>query len=170
MFQTMTRVIQLMAICLVAAALASGCKSSPQQHVDATRPVFQMRLALDTPSANTEPMTLITKNKDNTYSDVLNVQKTVLLNQTALQSAKSSTDALGQAVIEINFTGDGGKRFAEVTRQKMHKRLAIIIDGQLYEAPVIQMEISGGKALISGSFSKQEARELAAKINESLRK
>jgi preprotein translocase subunit SecD len=129
-----------------------------------------MRLALDTPSANTEPMTLITKNKDNTYSDVLNVQKTVLLNQTALQSAKSSTDALGQAVIEINFTGDGGKRFAEVTRQKMHKRLAIIIDGQLYEAPVIQMEISGGKALISGSFSKQEARELAAKINESLRK
>jgi preprotein translocase subunit SecD len=129
-----------------------------------------MRLVLDTASADSEQITLTTKNEDKTFTDTLNVQKTVLLDQTALQSAKSSTDALGQPVIEINFTDDGGKRFAEVTRQNTRKRLAIIIGGQLYQAPVIQTEISGGRAQISGSFSKQEATDLAAKINQSLRK
>jgi hypothetical protein len=62
MSQTISRVIQFTAVCLVAAALASGCKESRQQRVDASRPVFQMRLALDTPSADTEPITLATKN------------------------------------------------------------------------------------------------------------
>ena len=159
-----------MAVCLVAvtALVAAGCKSSQQQRIEATRPVFQMRLALDNPSADSEQMTLITKSQDDTFTNVLNVQKTVLLDQTALQSAKSSTDASGQAVIEIKFTRDGAKRFAEVTRENIHKRLAIIIDGQLYEAPVIQTEILGGEGQLSGSFSKEEARELAAKINESL--
>ncbi len=115
-------------------------------------------------------MTLTTKNEDKTFTETLNVQRTVLLDQTALQSAKSSADGLGQPLIEINFTDDGGKRFAEVTRQNLGQRLAIIIDGQVYQAPVIHGEISGGKAQISGRFSKAEATDLVAKINRSLRK
>jgi preprotein translocase subunit SecD len=173
---TMKTIVQLMAVCLVAAALATACKPRPQQRADATQPVsdaqpvFQISLVLDTPSADSEQMTFPTKNGVNTHTEAVNVQKTVLLDQTALQSAKASTDALGHPVIEINFTDDGRGRFAELTRQNIGKRLAILIDGRLYMAPVVQTEISGGKAQISGSFSNQEARDLAAKLNASLRR
>jgi preprotein translocase subunit SecD len=166
----MKRIIQIMAVCLIAVALTPGCKSSPQRHVGATRPVFQLRLVLESPSADSEQIALTTKSVDHARTETLNVQKTVLLDQTALRSAKSSMDSLGQPVIDINFTDDGGKRFAEVTRQNINRRLAIIIDGVLYQAPVIRTEILAGKAQISGSFSKQEATDLVAKINQSLRR
>jgi preprotein translocase subunit SecD len=158
----MKKLIQSIAVCIIA-SLAVAADSS-------AAPVFQMRLVLDTPSGDSEPMTLITKNKNNTYTNVLNVQKTVLLDHTALKSAKPGADALGQPVIEIAFTDAGANRFAQVTRQNIHKRLAIIIDGQICEAPMIAMEVTGGTAQISGSFSKQEAKDLAGKINGALTK
>jgi SecD/SecF fusion protein len=71
-------------------------------------------------------------------------------------------------LIQIVFTADGKKRFAEVTRESVGRRLAIVIDGRLHSAPRIMTAIPGGKAEISGSFSEPEARELAAKITASL--
>jgi len=57
-----------------------------------------------------------------------------------------------------------------MTRRNVGKRLAIIIDGQVYSAPVIRTEISGGKAEISGNFSEQEAKDLAKKMSEAVAK
>jgi preprotein translocase subunit SecD len=93
-----------------------------------------------------------------------------LLNQTALKSAKAAKDALGQSVIEITFTEVGAKQFAEITRENLNKRLAIIIYGQVCQAPIIRTEVTGGKAQISGAFSNKEAKMLARKIAESLRR
>ena len=132
--------------------------------------VFQMRLVVDDPSNDSEPMTEITHNEHNSYTNVLNVQKTVLLDQTAVKSANPGTDGLGHPIIEITLTDNGAKQFADVTRQNLHKRLAIIINGQLCQAPIIQSEISGGKAQISGQFTKQETKALAKKINNALTK
>jgi hypothetical protein len=131
-------------------------------------PVFEMRLVLDGPASDTEPMYEITHNGSITATNVVHVQKTILLDQTAVKSAKASKDALGQPLIEIAFTDAGAKKLAEVTRENLHRRLAIIIDGQFCEAPVIQTEISGGVAEISGRFSKGETQALAKKINAAL--
>jgi hypothetical protein len=132
---------------------------------------FQMRLVLDKPSSEAEQMTLVQKWHDTDHKEVLFVQKTALLDRTDLKSAEVSTNTpTGTPRIDITFTDKGAKRFAEVTRQNIGRRLAIVIDGQLYSAPTINTEISGGTAAISGSFSEQEARELAAKIMESLKK
>ena len=149
-------------ICVLATTAITFASPAP--------PIFQMRLVLDAPSGDSQPMSYITHNQNSTYTNVLNVQKTALLDQTALESAKPGTDALGQPVIDITFTRSGAEQFAEVTRQNIHKRLAIIIGGQVCEAPIIQMEISGGKAQISGKFSKQEVKDLARKINDALTK
>jgi len=135
-----------------------------------TPPVFQMRLVLDTAASDSEPMTYVAHYQNHTHTNLLYVQKAILLDETALKSAKLGTAGLGWPVIEITFTDAGAKRFAEVTRQNIHKRLAIVIDGQLCEAPIIQTEISGGKAQISGSFSKKEAKDLAKKISDALPK
>jgi preprotein translocase subunit SecD len=71
-------------------------------------------------------------------------------------------------VIEIEFTPDGQTNFANITKENINKRLAMVMDGQLYSAPVIRSEIPGGKAIVSGNFTEEEAKKLAAKINEML--
>ena len=51
-------------------------------------PVFQMRLVLNAPAGDSEPMMLITKNQYDSFTNVLNVQKVVLLDQTAVKLAR----------------------------------------------------------------------------------
>ncbi len=131
-------------------------------------PVFQLRLVVDTPTAESEPVTLITRHGDQSYTNVIHVQKTVLLDQTALTSAKAGTDSLGHPIIDVTLTDAGKARFAEVTRQNLGKRLAIFIGGTVYQAPVIRTEIAGGKAQITGDFTKAEAQDLARKINDAI--
>jgi len=51
--------------------------------------------------------------------------------------------------------------FQEITRANVKKRLAIVLDDNIYSAPVIQEEIGGGRAQITGQFTTEEARDLA---------
>lgn len=130
-------------------------------------PAFEMRLVVDSTSADAERMTLVLQNPGSgqTRLEPLYVQKTVLLDQTAVESAKVATNALGAPQIEITLTDAGRKRFAKITRQNIGKRLAIVIDGRVCTAPVIQSEITGGKGQITGNITDQQAEALAAKIN-----
>jgi preprotein translocase subunit SecD len=75
-----------------------------------------------------------------------------------------------QSEIAFELNAAGQKRFAEVTRQHIGKRLAIIMDGQVCSAPVIRSEITGRKGQISGNFTQEQARELSNKINRALKK
>jgi preprotein translocase subunit SecD len=131
----------------------------------AAAPMFQMRLVAETPSATSEQMVQISKSNDHTVNETLNVEKAVLVDQTALKSASVSKDSLGRPIVDITFTKKGAEQFARVTQENLHKRLAIIIDGHLTSAPTIQSPITGGKAQISGNFSKEEANDLANRIN-----
>jgi preprotein translocase subunit SecD len=63
--------------------------------------------------------------------------------------------------VSIDFDKKGGQIFERVTGENVKKRLAIVLDGNVYSAPVIQERISGGQARITGSFTTEEARDLA---------
>ena len=134
-------------------------------------PVFQMRLVVDTATEDSEEMVMFDKGKVPEQKETLHVQKKVLIDQSHLKSARVIKDKqLGTSQIEIRFNDEGTKRLAEVTRNMIGKRLAIVIRGQLYSAPNVMTEISGGVATINGSFSEEEARDLAARITDSLKK
>ena len=154
-------IVRLVALSLIALG-AEAADPSPSA-------VLQIRLVLDGPSAESEQMSFA-ETKGTVRKEALNVQRAVLFDQTALKSAEVRTNFKGYPVIAITFTDDGRKRFAEVTRQNIGKRLAIIIDGQLYSALTIMAEISGGTAEVSGSFTEQEAKRLAGKITEKVKK
>lgn len=132
-------------------------------------PVFQIRLADDRPTANSEQMTCFTQNQDSVITNVIYVQKTVQLDQSAVASARAVSQ-WGHDSVLIIFTTPGAKRFAEITHQNVRKRLAIIINGQLCEAPVILGEISGGVAQIAGGFSEGQAEAIANQINQTITK
>ena len=63
--------------------------------------------------------------------------------------------------IGIVFDSKGADLFAKITKENIGKPLAILLDGQVISSPIIQGEILGGQAQISGQFSIQEANALA---------
>jgi hypothetical protein len=142
----------------------------------ATPAVFAMRLVVDAPSDDAEAMNLVfIGSAGRTHQETLYVRKTVLLDQTAVKSAKVVRDNMGKPQIDFQLTNAGRKRLAEVTRELIHKRLALVIDGRLYMAPVIQSEINSGGGNIAHNFngqefSEQEAEALAKKLNDAAAK
>ncbi len=63
--------------------------------------------------------------------------------------------------VGIEFNSVGARLFDQVTAANVGKRFAIVLDNNIYSAPVIRERISGGKAQISGSFTEKEASDLA---------
>ena len=55
--------------------------------------------------------------------------------------------------------------FSRITKENVGSQLAIFLDGQSISAPVIQEEIMGGTATISGNFTPESARELVKNLN-----
>jgi len=115
---------------------------------------------------NTEPMRLESQPGDTAAAEPLYVAKEILLDNTAVQSATFDKNRLGYPEIKISLTDAGRKQFAEITRQHIHQRLAIIIDGKLWMAPVVETPVTDGKADITGTFSDEEGKSLTEKINE----
>jgi preprotein translocase subunit SecD len=133
--------------------------------------VFQMRLVAEKPSGDTQEMKLAHKVGTQSMVETLYVGKDVLLDQSAIQSAEARPDVIyGKPIVHITFTKAGKQRFAELTRDHIYSRLAIIIGGRLYSAPRISSEIRSGDAEISGDFSMEKAQQLASRISESLGK
>lgn len=71
----------------------------------------------------------------------------------------------GQPEVAIEFTTDGSKKFSEVTSRLKGKQLAIFLDSFPVTAPVVQTAITDGKAVITGSFTKDAAKALALQLN-----
>lgn len=67
--------------------------------------------------------------------------------------------------ILLQFNEEGAQIFKDLTLKNVGKPLAIYIDGFLISAPVVQEEIAGGKAQITGKFTIEEAKGLARNLN-----
>ncbi|MEE9911072.1 MAG: protein translocase subunit SecD [Deltaproteobacteria bacterium] len=85
-----------------------------------------------------------------------------LLTGASLETAKVQiSDRFGEPHVSIKFNAQGATDFDRITNDNVRKRLAIVLDGVVHSAPVIQERISGGQAQITGNFSMDEARDLA---------
>lgn len=76
---------------------------------------------------------------------------------------------LGEPKIAFTLNDDGAALFGEITRENVGRQLAIILDGELYSAPVIRTAIETGSGEISGSFDAREAHELASVLENPLK-
>ena len=77
-----------------------------------------------------------------------------------ISSAWPSRDNFGNPEIEFRLDSQHSDQFAQITRDNVHRGLAIVLDGQLQSAPTIQDELHGG-GVITGHFTDDEARNLA---------
>ncbi|MDI6726958.1 MAG: protein translocase subunit SecD, partial [Smithellaceae bacterium] len=86
----------------------------------------------------------------------------VLLTGDALDNARMEiSDRFGFPHISLKFNAQGAKDFERITGENVRKRMAIVLDGNVHSAPVIEDRIAGGRAVITGSFTDTEASDLA---------
>ena len=71
-------------------------------------------------------------------------------------------------VVHLRFDSEGAKQFGNITAANVHHRFAIVLDGVIQSAPVIQDAIYGGDAQITGKFTEEEARGLASVLENPL--
>ncbi len=100
------------------------------------------------------------QDSDRTRYYVLN--DTVTVTGAYLENARVESDQqFGTPSIGFTFNKEGGRLFDKFTGANVGKYLAIVLDGVVHSAPVIKTRISGGSGVIEGSFTLEEARDLA---------
>lgn len=100
-------------------------------------------------------------NTDDKAGPRIAVERDAMLTGEDVADARPSFDQLNQATVSLTFNARGARRFEEVTSENVGRRMAIVLDGKVYSAPVIRERIGGGRASISGSFTTAEAQDLA---------
>ncbi len=71
--------------------------------------------------------------------------------------------------VSLELDSDGARQFDEVARENRGRQMAIILDGEVISAPVLQSDNYGGRAQITGNFDDKEARDLASALENPLR-
>ncbi|MBQ9365564.1 MAG: protein translocase subunit SecD [Schwartzia sp.] len=84
-----------------------------------------------------------------------------VLTGTDLKDAKEQTDQRGQNLVALEFSDEGGEKFGKLTTENVGRRIAILLDGEVLTAPNVNEPILGGKAVITGSRTLEEAHNLA---------
>ena len=64
-------------------------------------------------------------------------------------------------IVSMTMTTSGARDWASLTKKNLKKCVAIVLDGYVYSAPVVQSEITGGNSQISGNFTTDDTRDLA---------
>ncbi len=104
-------------------------------------------------------------------ADLITVQglgsfkKTNLSGADIKQTSVTFDQTTGKPQVQLLFNSAGTKKFAQITERTVGKKLAIVLDNQLIEAPTVNQAITGGDAVISGGFTIDAANQLSTQLN-----
>jgi len=100
-------------------------------------------------------------------SDIVNREPWIRTELTGKQLERAVLDfdqQTGMPHVTLQFDGEGTDLFAAMTRENIGKPIAIYLDGEPISIPTVQQEIPSGQAIISGSFTIDEAKLLAQRL------
>jgi preprotein translocase subunit SecD len=155
--------IRLMILAPLMYALLLGCALVEQLTPRPKPPApisVEFRLVDESPASNA-PELLIKGSEER-----VRLEPTAIIDNTDIQSAKVQRNAVGQSYdVMITFTADGARKLRAATAAAIGRRLAIVIDGTVIVAPTIQAEIPDGIAVVAGNFGREEAQDIADRLN-----
>lgn len=79
----------------------------------------------------------------------------------AVSDASSAQGQFGGAEVSMRMNPEGARKWANITGNNIGKQVAIVLDGNVYSAPVVNTAIEGGQSSITGDFDVEEANDLA---------
>ena len=89
------------------------------------------------------------------------IHKKVEMTGALLANAQVRVSDMNMPYVSIDFNREGARTFGQLTTASVGKRMAIVLDGNVYSAPVIREAITGGTAMIEGNFTYDEAKDLS---------
>jgi len=102
-------------------------------------------------------------------SDILPPQdewKTTGLSGKQLEKAEVvSNPQTGSVEVSLKFNSEGTELFKAITTRNVEKPVAIFLDGEAISVPTVKQPITDGSAVISGTFSIEEAKLLSQRLN-----
>ena len=78
-----------------------------------------------------------------------------------ITDAKDEFDQNGCPCVSMQMNVDGARRWAALTKANLHRSVAIVLDNNVYSAPEVKSEITGGNSQITGNFTAEDTRDLA---------
>ena len=75
--------------------------------------------------------------------------------------AQNQLGRSGRQAVSMAMNAEGAKAWARLTKDNIGNSIAIVLDDLVYSAPTVQVEITGGRSEITGTFSIEEAKDLA---------
>jgi preprotein translocase subunit SecD len=145
-------------LAVVPMLVCCGAFASPRPDEKAP-PKFEVRRAEAKPAEGlTEATVAGTTEKVYLHKDVALTAKDVA-------GAEVTRDGAGNPAVGVTFTEEGTRKFARLTGEHKGKRLAILVEGKVISAPVVNDKIPGGKAEITGRFTREQAEKLARAIS-----
>ena len=140
--------IRLFAL-LICTATAIGCSSQPPLELrPATYEAPEAGAASHTPPGADRPLFLLPES---------------VVAGRDIVSASATEDEMGRPAISIAFSEDAGDRLYEYTRQHINQPLAIVFDGEVISAPMIQNALRES-AIITGDFTDAEVERIVSSI------
>jgi len=102
---------------------------------------------------------------DFSSGDEKNWKNTELTGKNLKRSVVQFDPNTGSPEVSLEFDEEGSKLFETITERNVNKQVAIFLDNYIISAPNVSEKITGGKAVISGKFSTNEAKLLAQRLN-----
>lgn len=94
-----------------------------------------------------------------------NPKKTNLAGKDLQRATVTFNPNTGAPEVSIVFSSDGGKKFADITKRNVGKRVAIVLDDVVIMAPNVNTPILDGNGVISGGFTTDQAKNLSIQLN-----
>ena len=129
-----------------------------------TEPIIQQegtdRIIVELPGINDpdKAIALIGKTAQLEFRDPA---EKVLLTGADLKNSSAALNTQSKAVVHLEFTDEGAKKFADATRKNLGKQIGIYLDGEELTKPTVQSVIEGGKAEITGQKDLKDAQNIA---------
>lgn len=94
-----------------------------------------------------------------------NPRKTNLTGRDLSETSIGFDPNTGKPQVQLNFTSDGARKFADITKRNVSKIVAIVLDDMVIEAPSVNEPILDGNAVITGAFTYDTAKVLSTQLN-----
>ena len=125
---------------------------------------FEVRGGSDRPTPNTRQY-LDVQVGTTDHPEKLLLVDPPLLDSAAIRLVTLDYTEEDRPVILITLTAAGARKFEQVTKDAIGKRLGLLIGGQVYSTPMVMEPVHGGKIAITGAFTGAEAANLVERLN-----
>lgn len=128
-------------------------------------------LVFYTSSTDADAVSLKDYYEDYTYPGTWKVTdltgRNLIASKTEATFNNSSSNSLeSEPVVSLTFDSVGKEKFAKLTKENLNKQIAIVLDNKIITAPTVSVEITDGKAVITGQKDIAEAQKLAKRLKE----